>query len=434
MATATSGPPGTRDSVPRARWYRVGLLLFLIYLVAYIDRTNISVAAPSMEKGLGLSSATTGVLLSAFFWGYVITQVPGGWAASRINAKIVVIAALVVWGVGAIGTGLVTTYDQLLAVRVLMGLAEGVVWPSFTVMIMNWYPDREQGRAMNIVEIALPLSSVVASPIAGVMIAAWSYHAMFILQGIPAFVLAIVFALIVGVHPSTDRMLSAAERRYLEANQATGAKPRGSFTEVLANPRIWILGVIYFLWVSGLYAFGLWVPSFISQLSQDGIGLVGLLSAIPFVVAAVSMYINARISDRPGFNRAWSVIVPLAIGGVALLIQHWIGDGLWLNMVFLMVAGIGIYAAFGPWWAWAASQVPKNQTGPSMGLINFMGNFGGIVGPIVVGLAAGGGNLSNGFYILGIALLIGAVGTALVGVRGRSPASEPASAIPAQRT
>lgn len=428
MARATPGDAGAHASIPRARWYRVGLLLFLIYLIAYIDRTNISLAAPGMVRTLGLSSATMGVLLSAFFWGYVITQVPGGWAASRIGPKKVVIVALVIWGLGAIATGLVTTYDQLLAVRVVMGLAEGVVWPSFTVIITNWYPNEEHGRAMNVVEMTLAISSLIMAPIAGWMIATWNYQTMFVLQGIPAFVLAAIFAILVGEHPSRDRFLKPEEREYLLTNQSTGAKARGSFLEVLAMPRMWALGVIYFLWVSGLYAFGLWVPSFVDQLSKGGIGLVGLLSAIPFLLATVAMYINARISDRPGFNRAWSVIVPLTIGGVTLLVQHYVGGGLWLNMLLLVIAGIGLYAAFGPWWAWAASQVPRNQTGPSMGLINFVGNFGGIAGPILVGVAARGGNVSSGFYILGLALLLGALGTFLVGIRWRAAIHPPTRA------
>ena len=142
------------------------------------------------------------------------------------------------------------------------------------------------------------------------------------------------------------------------------------------------------------------------------------------------MYVNAWISDRPGYNRAWSVVVPMFIGGIALLVQHYIGGGLWINMVFLVIAGIGIYAAFGPWWAWAASQVPVDQTGPSMGLINLMGNFGGIVGPVVVALAATDGNISTGFYVLGIALLAAGVGAlALRNSRGGWSPREHSSAL-----
>lgn len=433
VENAVSDRTGKATSVGRARWYRVGVILFLTYLVAYIDRTNIGVAAPDMTVSLGLPSAAVGVLLSAFFWGYVITQIPGGWVASHVGPKKVVVGALLIWGAGAVLTGILTSYNALLGARIVMGLAEGVVWPTFTVLIVNWYSSAEHGKAMNLVESTLPISSLIGAPLAGWMIATWDYHVMFIAQGIPAFVMAVVFWFGVGEHPVKDRHLSPREREYLVAEAGAHRDERGSFAQVLRMPKMWGLGVIYFLWLNGLYAFGLWVPSLLKEVSHRGIGLVGLLSAIPFVLATVSMYVNAWISDRPGYNRAWSVIVPMFIGGIALLVQHYVGGGLWINMVFLVVAGIGIYAAFGPWWAWAASQVPVDQTGPSMGLINLMGNFGGIVGPVVVALAATDGNISTGFYVLGIALLAAGVGAlALRNSRGPQPA--PVDPLPASAT
>jgi MFS family permease len=402
---ASSGP----QPVPRSRWYRIGLVLFLIQLVAYMDRTNIGVAAPAMATHLGLSASVVGVLLSAFFWGYVITQVPGGWTATRIGPRRVIAGALIVWGIGGFITATVDSYGGLLCARVLMGLAEGVVWPSFTVLVVNWFAASEQGRAMSLLEFSLPISSVITAPLAGWMISAFNYHAMFVLQAIPAFVMAGVILFVARDHPAADPHLSAAERDYLLASAPRGSKAQGSFLEVLALPRTWILGVVLFFWVSGLYSFGLWIPSAVSELSHRGIGLVGLISAIPFLFATVALYVNGRIADRPGVNRAWTVIVPLIAGGIALLTEHFVGQNLWLNMLLLVIGAIGIYAGFGPWWAWAASQVPHNQTGAAIGVINCVGNFGGVAGPVVVGLAARGHHVSSGFYVLGLALLIGAV-------------------------
>jgi MFS family permease len=405
-STATAGHV---QPVPRSRWYRIGLILFLIQLVAYMDRTNIGVAAPAMATHLGLSASVVGVLLSAFFWGYVITQVPGGWTAARIGPRRVIAGAMIVWGIGGLITALIDSYAGLLCARVLMGLAEGVVWPSFTVLVVNWFAASEQGRAMSLLEFSLPMSSVITAPLAGWMISAFDYHVMFMLQAIPAFVMAAVILLVARDHPADDRRISAAERDYLLASAPRGSKAHGSFLEVLALPRTWILGMVLFFWVSGLYSFGLWIPSAVSELSHRGIGLVGLISAIPFLFATAALYVNGRIADRPGVNRAWTVIVPLIVGGIALLAEHFAGQNLWLNMVLLVIGAMGIYAGFGPWWAWAASQVPHNQTGSAIGVINCVGNFGGVAGPVVVGLAAQGHHVSSGFYVLGLALLVGAV-------------------------
>ncbi len=437
MSQQTSAVGAGTDSagatIPRARWWRIGLLLFLVYTVAFADRQNISVAAPAMVKDLGLSATVTGVLLSAFFWGYVITQIPGGVLASKIGPKRVIVGTLIVWGAAAIATGLVPTYDSLLAVRFIMGLAEGAVWPSFAVVFVNWYPDSERGRAINFSEMALPVSSIIMAPTAGWLIANWNWHAMFIVQGIPPLIMAGAFALWGADHPDRDRFLSNTERDYLAAHRSRGSKETGSFLDVMRNPFVWAFCLIYFLWITGLYSFGLWLPTLLTQLSGRGIAAVGLLSAVPFVLAAVGMYFNARWSDRSRHGRAWFVVVPLVIAGVALLVQHYLALGLTGNMVMLVIAGIGLYGAFGPFWAWSLQHIPRNQAGPGMGLINLCGNFGGIVGPVIVGAAAVGGKVATGFYILGFFLLAAGLGAAVLNTVGRSriaPTPDPAMAHP----
>lgn len=411
------------SGVPRARWWRIGVLLFLVYTVAFADRSNISVAAPAMIRDLGLSATVTGVLLSAFFWGYVITQIPGGVAASRIGPKAVIVGTLTVWGLAAIATGLVHGYDQLLAVRFIMGLAEGAVWPSFAVVFVNWYPDSERGRAINFSEMALPVSSIIMAPTAGWLIAAWGWHVMFVVQGLPALILAVVFAIWGSDHPDRDRFVSAAEREFLAAHRSIG-KPTGSLLEVLRSPMVWAFCVVYFLWITGLYSFGLWLPTLLSQVSSRGIDVVGVLSALPFVLAVAAMYLNARWSDRSGRPRVWYVAIPLLLAGIPLLVEHYAGLGLAGDIVLLMIAGIGLYAAFGPFWAWSLQYMPRNQAGPGMGLVNLCGNIGGIVGPVVVGAAAVGGNVASGFYVLGFFLIAGAVAAAGLGLVRRPVATE----------
>jgi len=396
-------------SVPKARWYRIGLLLFLTYLVAFVDRSNIGMAAPLMVKSLGLSSTTTGVLLSAFFWGYVITQIPSGLLSSKYSAKRIIVGSLVFLGITGILTGVVKSYDMLLVVRFIMGLAEGVLWPAFAIYFVNWYANSERGRAINFSEMSLPISSIIMAPLAGWMIENWNYHIMFILQGILPIILAVFFVWFSADSPEKDRFVSKEELDYIKQNRAAELKEKGSFLEVISNYRVWVFCVVYFLWVTGLYSFGLWMPSLMKELSNSGIGMVGWLTAIPFVLAAIAMYFNAKWSDSHTSKRAYFIAIPLLIGGLALVLQHLFGVNLTINLIMLMIAGIGIYAAFGPWWAWAMTFVPNNQAGTANGLINLCGNFGGIVGPIIVGAVAQGGNLLEGFYVLGFFLILGSI-------------------------
>ncbi|MCL6597615.1 MAG: MFS transporter [Alicyclobacillus macrosporangiidus] len=407
MSTVVSRP------IPRARWTRVGVLLFLVYLFAYMDRTNISVAAIPMTKELGYSSVVMGVLLSSFFWGYVITQIPGGYVATRFRAKWVITVAMVIWAVFSGLTGAMHSLVALETVRFIMGLAEGVVWPSFMVLTSRWYPGAERARAVNLFESTLPFSSVVMAPLAGWMIAQWNWHVMFYLQAIPPLVMAILTALLLFDDPAQDPYISAEERDYLvalrqqdeERERAQG--PRASVLSSFAIPQMWVLAIIYLLWISGLYAFGLWLPTVVKEMTHHGITAVGFISAIPFLVGLIVMYLNAWLSDRSG-HRALYVIWPLIVGGAAFVIGRFIPlSDIVLNFIMLCIGCVGIYAPFGPWWSWGIEQVPHEHVGTMMGFINFAGNFGGIVGPIAVSLVAVGGSLYTGFYILGIAMMVG---------------------------
>ncbi|ASO21694.1 sugar phosphate permease [Actinoalloteichus hoggarensis] len=419
MTGAASSAP-----VPKARWTRVGLLLFLIYLICYADRSNISVAVPDMVEQLRLSSTVAGVLLSAFFWGYVITQIPGGWAANRFSPKKVIVGSLVVVGITACATGLTSDYTSLLAIRFTMGLAEGTVFPSFAVMFLRWFPSIERGRAVSFTQYALPVSSALMAPLAGWMIHVWDYRTMFVLQGLPAFFLALAFWVLVADDPADDRRLDPRERELILRERDEETTSESTFLTSLRRPVLWALCLTYFLWITGMYAFGLWLPSVISQFSAAGIDAVGWLTALPYAVAALALYLLSRASDRSSHSRGWFVAGAMTIGGVALLVQYVVGDTVWTNMALLILTAVGIYGALGAWWTWALSKVPRNQAGASIGLINLCGNFGGIVGPILVGaVSAPDEGPGGGFYVLGFVLLAAAVLAAVIAVRSDGPAA-----------
>lgn len=404
--------------IPKVRWYKIGVLLFLIYLICFADRSNIGVAAPEMVRELGLSGAVTGALLSAFFWGYVLTQMPGGWLATRIGPKRVIVGALLVVGATGCLTGMTHHLTSLLAIRFVMGLAEGVVWPSFAIMFINWFPTSERGRAVSLSQYALPLASVIMAPLAGWMIRAFHWRTMFVMQGIPALVLAVVFAVLVAEDPERDRRLSARERDFILAGRKEAMIAEGAFSDVLRKPIVWGLCLTYFLWITGMYAFGMWAPTLLKQLSSTiGMDTVGWLTAIPYAFATLGMYLVSRAADRSSFSRGWYVSGALCLAGLALLGQHFVADTLMANVVMLVLAGVGIYSALGAWWSWALANVPRNQAGPAIGLINLFGNAGGICGPLFVGFAAAGGKASDGLYLIGVALLLGSFVALMLALR-----------------
>ena len=418
--------PAPVGTLPRARWSRIGFILFLIYAVAFAERTNISVAAPAMQDDLALSTASTGLMLSAFFWGYILTQVPGGWLANRYGSRVVISVALVMWGVTALLTAAAPTLPLLLAARFLMGLSEGVVWPAFAVLFMNWFPRSERARAAGLALLALPVSAVIMSPAAGWLIDHLGWKEMFVVQGIPAFLLALVAWVLLSNDPTQDRRLSATERDYILATreQRDPGVRDATFTDVLRSPAVWVCTLVYFLWLIGFYSFALWLPTVLKDLSLLDIEAVGWLSVIPFGIAGCAMVLNARASDRSTRSRSWFIIPPLVLASVVLIVQHFLPQTLALQMIMLVVVAIGIYAPFGPWWAWAFEHVPTGQTGPASGLINVGGSLGGVVGPLVVAWAAGGGLAANGFWALGVSLALASALAAALGAVGRRTHSD----------
>ncbi len=386
----------------------MGTLIFLAYLGCYVDRSNISVAAPDMVRDFGMSGVVTGFLLAAFFWGYVVMQIPGGWLANRFGPKWVIVTSLSIVGVTGIASGLATTYDHIVAIRFIMGVAEGVIWPSFATIIMRWFPSTERSRAVNLAQYVLPLSSALMAPIAGALIHLSDWRMMFVVQGIPVLILALAWAWFGSSAPEYDRRVSKDEKDMILANRDVETGDAAPFSSVLRRPLILGLGAAYFLWLTGLYGFGLWLPVLIKQLSAAGIGNVSVLTAIPFAFAALGLYFNTRWSGRAGHARQWHFIVPLLIGGIAILLEPAASGNLLASMAMLVITGICLYSGIGIWWSWTLSLVPRNQIGSSAGLVNFIGNWGGAVGPILVGWAARGGAASSGLYVVGYALLASA--------------------------
>lgn len=430
-------------TVPRARWYRVGPLLFLIYLVGFMERTNIAIAVPGITEDLALSAGMAGVVLSAFFWGYVLTQIPGGWVADRIGPRVLVCVALVIWGITSVLTGLADSVGWLIVLRVLLGLAEGVVWPAFTVLISRWFPAGERGRATNLSLLALPASAVVAAPLGGWMIDVWNWQTMFVLQGLPPFVLAAVAWWLLRDDPADDPLLATSERDYILAHRSSARAPKTSLLRALTRPAVLVLALVYFLWLTGFYSFGLWLPTIVDQMTDTGIGMVGLLSAIPFVIAMGAMVVNARASDKSRRSTAYFIVVPFVIGGIGLIVGPYISEAVLPQFLLLTIVGIGVYAAFGPWWGWVIRHAPANQTGPVNGLVNLGGNFGGVAGPVMVGAAAAGGAAVNGLYILGFFMIAAAVLATVLALRGTDrhtqaehtgSESEQDAAIPARQS
>ncbi|OYD70384.1 MFS transporter [Rhodococcus sp. OK302] len=423
-----------QTQVGRARWYRIGVMLFLIYLITFVDQSSFPIVTPLISTDLQITAAAAGVLLSAFFWGYVITQIPGGILATRFGPKRVILASLAIWGLCAILCVIVPNYGALVSIRFAMGLVGGALWPTFAVIVANWYPMRERGRAATFTMISIPLAAVIASLCSGILTQAVTWYWMFISLGLAAFVMAILFAVFGADSPETDRRLSEAERNYILAGRLSESATGPFVGGVFRRPMAWILGGIFLLWQSAFYGMALWMPSMIAQASGISVATVGLVSIAPFVIAVIAMLLNSLLSDKTPWGRGWHAAVPLLIGGAALLAGGYIHGGFSVELLLLYVAVAGLYAGLGSWWAWVIDNFSRNSSGVVSGFVNFCGNLGLVFGPILISVVGGAAQLSSSLFVLGgCALTAAIVMIALSSRRNIRPAGDgPAPDVPAE--
>jgi sugar phosphate permease len=400
-------------SVPQKRWIRIIPAAFLMYTIAFMDRVNIGFGIPGIEKSLSTTATIAGLVSGIFFVGYVVLQIPGGQLAMKWSAKRFVLFSLIAWGIFAILTGLAQNTTELLIVRFFLGVAEGGVWPATLVLLARWFPMKERARANSYWMFCLPVASIITSPISGWILTWTDWRTLFILEGIPPLVWALVWWFTIDDSPDTAKWVTPEERAYLDQKFAEDrqalpvAENEGSWVDGLKDLKVWYLVIIYFLIQVGFYGVALWLPVIVKGLSKQGFGLVGLIAALPYLAAVIGMYFNANHSDRTG-ERKWHVAVPLIVGGIALLLSGWLGlSSALLGILFLIISEGFVLAYVGVFWTLPPLFLNKESVGSGMGLINALGNLGGFLGPFLVGyfITTTGSNLT-GIVILSISLVL----------------------------
>lgn len=407
----------TTAAVGRARYVRILLLVCLAFAVCAIDRSNIAVAAPEIAKEFDLATVTVGVVLSAFFWGYVPVQIPGALFGQYRNAKWLIFAALVLWGLSTLLCGLSSGLRQLIAFRVLVGVSEGMAVPTLLILIRRWFPLEERARASSTFFIAGQAGNLVGTVLTGTLIAATGWRTMFFLEAVPPLLVAAGVAIWLADDPETDPRLGAAEREQIvrarEAEVAeTGTVENVSWTTVLRSPLVWGFAVIWIMSSAGSYGLQTWVPTVAKEVTSLGILNVGLLSAIPYLVSIALLLVAGFASDRLRRRDAF-IFGSFLIGGLALLIgPHLPGAVLKLVVIFLGAgansAGTGIIIA------WLGDLTPRAHVGLAIGIIQFCGQMSGIGAPLAVGIVAGTGQAVSGIWTIGAGLLVGAAVTLLI--------------------
>jgi len=400
--------------------------MFLLYVINFLDRVNVGFAALKMNKDLGLSAEQFGFAAGIFFIGYLIFQVPSNLILHKIGARIWISIILVVWGLVATLTGFANSPMHLYAARFLLGLVEAGFFPGVILFLTYWFPQRELAQAVALFMTALAFSSVIGSPISGIILdhVHWagleSWRWLFILEGSPAVIFGIITFFILPNKPSEAKFLTQQERDWLTneiaQEQAEKAKQQKmTVAEAIKNGRVWLLAFIYFFGlIMGLYSISFWLPQIIKGLSKSySAQTVGFLAIIPFLFGAVMMVIVGSSADKKAEWR-YHTQIPLVISAIAIFAMLFIKTP-FTSIVVLSIVTAGAYAAFGPFWALPNKFLSGAAAAAGIAVINSIGNLGGFFAPYIIGfIKSHTGNVYYGLAAIGVSLLISVLLLALL--------------------
>jgi MFS transporter, ACS family, tartrate transporter len=399
--------------------------LFLLYIVAYLDRINVGFAKLQMCEQLHFSDKVYGFAAGVFFAGYFCFQVPSNLMLKQIGARRWISLLMVVWGMISASMMFVTTARSFYALRFLLGLAEAGFFPGMILYLRSWFPATVRARTIALFMTAGPLAGVVGGPISGALLslhqnaglAGWQW--LFLLEGIPAILLGIVVFFHLTDRVKDARWLSEEERSWLEQillreqvslSQAGNERP---WWNVFFDIRVLLMALAYFCLNTSSYGISLWLPSVLKNLSGRSNFVIGLLSAIPYLAAAVGMVIAGNHSDRTG-ERRWHVAAAALVAGAALLLAANATSAAALVAAFSL-AVLGIYCMVGPFWAIPGTLLTGATASAGIALINSIGNLGGFAGPYLLGLTrSSSGNFKSGLFLFAGAMAISAALTLLV--------------------
>jgi len=427
-ATPLRIAPGRLEAavVSRLMW-RLMPFLFLLYIVAYLDRINVSFAVLQMRGELGLSDRVYGRAAGIFFAGYFLFQLPSNLVLEKVGTRRWISALMVAWGVISCLMIFIRGPVSFYAMRFLLGAAEAGFFPGVILYMKNWFPPSARARTVAWFMTANPIAGIVGSPISGALmglhgrgLSGWQW--MFLLEGMPAIALGATVFWVLSDTPQEASWLQGEERAWLlekvaEEKRVESQIESASFWAVLIAPRIWFLSLVYFGVSTTMYGVTLWLPTVIRALSGLSYFWTGVVAVLPFLVAVIAMVLVGMRSDRTG-ERRWHTAIPAFAAATALAIAAY------GNSIYVVVAGVACGLAFaeamvGPFWAMATSRMAGLSAAAGIAVINSLANLGGYFGPDIVGFFRSvGGGFRGG--LLAIAATVGLSGIVALGVGRRS--------------
>jgi ACS family tartrate transporter-like MFS transporter len=427
------------SAVMRAVAWRLIPFLSIGYMINALDRFNVSMAALTMNKDLGLSASAYGFGAGAFFWTYILFQFPANLMLAKVGARIWISLIMAMWGICSACTALVTGETSFVAVRFLLGIAEAGFFPGVAYFLTCWFPASHRGRMMGIFYAAGAFSGVIGGPLGASLlkldgtlgIAGWQW--IFLVEGVPALLLAFYGFATLCNRPIEARWLTAEQRTWLQRqldSEAVAKSGHGvGLLRSIASPQILVLTVAYLFIAYGIYAMAFFLPLIVKSLGLSNTA-IGYVLVLPNLCGSIGMILCSRSSDRTG-ERVWHVVLPTALAGLAAMAAGLLLGNIYLTMLAFCVAMFGVASCLPVFWNLPTAYLGASAAAGGIAFINSVGNVAGYAAPQVTGLlhdATGG--YATPMLVAG-AVMLGGAGLILVsGIRKHIPRGVTVTALP----
>jgi len=433
----------TANAARRRIAARILPLVFAMYIVNYLDRANVSFAKLPMIAELGFSEEIYGFGAGIFFIGYLAFEIPGALIVERFGARRWMARILITWGLCTAAVGMVRTPMQFYGARFLLGLAEAGFFPGIIVYLTHWFAPTDRARAMSGLILAIPFALGLGAPISAAIlqihwfgVSGWRW--LFILEGLPAVALGIFTLFYLTDRPKHAHWLETNERDWILnalETERLGKQASEHITvfQAFRQRNVILLALSLFSANLNSYTFVFWLPTVIKQASGLSDTAATLFSGLPYVAGLIAMLVASYLSDRSG-RRKFYAIVPLIVTAVFLMLSALPGQPFWLVMLWLCLAGAGIYAGAPSFWVLPTMTLQAAAAAASIGMINAIANISGFIAPSIVGkLLDRGFSHSQIVPYLACCPLVAAL--LIAALRVPTPSRrEPAGATPSEKT
>jgi ACS family tartrate transporter-like MFS transporter len=415
---STPGLDAVAERARRRISLRVIPYVFILYIIAFLDRVNVGYAALQMADDLGFSAEVFGFGAGIFFFGYVLLEIPGTIIVERWSARKWIARIMISWGILAVMMAFVRTSTQFYWARFLLGAAEAGFFPGIIVYLSHWFRYQDRAKAVALFMAAIPVSNLLGSPISGLLLGVqWlnlpGWQWLFIIEGIPAVIFGFVTLYYLTDWPREAKWLPDDEKQWiireleLEKQQRKAVHPI-SMWQALRHRDVLLLVGAYFFASCGFYGLNIWMPTLLKQASGWSDLKVTMVAMIPHLAGLISMLLVGASSDRTG-ERRWHAASLMVLGGIGYVLVVMAGGNPWLVVAAFCVVAAGVEGYFPGFWPLPTAFLTESAAAASIGLINSFGNLGGFVGPYILGYVRTTTNSFNiGLACLAVSMALGA--------------------------